>query len=204
MNRWCAAAARSLQLRHETVLAFARRKVYLQPSIAGRIATFQFGEHAAGVIDAGVGHQAVTSRPVDRQIDHLPGRHLIVPAQLSKNRFVGDLRYAVDPNAGGRHGFAEAELNAIRRIAQIFAVQLAHRLHHRTDIAVLNKRVRGRALLLDVDLDDLAEHLEMQSQLTGDYVLLQVSYEQGLVRFRHLRTSWSKPPQIVCFSDRPP
>ena len=83
------------------------------------------------------------------------------------------------PDAVGRHRFAKAELDAIREVAEILAVQLAHRLHHRTDIAVLYERVRGRALLLDVNLDDLAEHLEMQSQMTSRYVLLQIADEKG-------------------------
>lgn len=171
-----AAARRTagLELLMEAVLAFARCEVHLQPTAARRIAALQVGQRTGGVLDRVERDQAVAAQPVDGQTDHLT-----VTRALANDALVDDLGDAVDPDAAGRHRFAEAELDAVRRVAQILAVQLAHRLHHRGDVAVLYERVRGGALLLDVDLDDLAEHLEMHSQMTSGYILLQVADEQG-------------------------
>ena len=166
-----------LELLVKAVLAFARREVHLQSSAARRISALQVGQRVGGVLDAVEVDQAIAPGSVDKYADHIA-----VARALSSDALFDDLGDAVYPDAAGRHRLAEAELDAVRRIAQILSVQLAHRLHHRSDVAVLYERVRGRALLLDVDLDDLAEHLEMQSQMTSRYILLQVADEQGSCR----------------------
>ena len=68
MDRGRGAAVRvagRLQLLQEAVLAFARRKVHLQPATAGRISTLQLGQHFRGVLDGGERHQAVAAKPID-------------------------------------------------------------------------------------------------------------------------------------------
>lgn len=59
--------------------------------------------------------------------------------------------YTVHPHAVGRHGLAEAQLDAV--VAEMFAVHRPHRLHDAGNVCVLTERVRrNSALLLDVDL----------------------------------------------------
>lgn len=62
------------------------------------------------------------------------------------------LREAIDPDAGGGDGLAEAELDA--RAAHVLAVHGADGLHHAGDGRVLAKRVARAAAapLLYVDL----------------------------------------------------
>lgn len=155
----------------EGILALPGCKVHLQLPAAHNRSTHIL-DSGLGVLHLVVEDQRQLPVPIYADLgDSAEARELGL-----KERLGYLLADTIDPHTVGGHGLAEAKLDPVA--AQVLPVHFAHCLHHGDNVRILTEGVCVEALLLDVDLDDLAEALEVPTQLAGGNVLLQVPNEQ--------------------------